>query len=107
MHNNVKAYFFYSGLTLILFCVANKLTERKIMHKDGYNLLQAYLFYEKCKKKGINVSASKLTKKDKALLVELAEPYDYCNGFSENQIVELYNQGREVILTNQKYNKKG
>ena len=102
----VISHYVYSGLFLLLFCIVNKMTEKKIMCKDGYNLLQAYLFYEKCRKNGVRSSPQKLKKSDKVLIIELAKAYDYCKDFTDEQVVELYSQGRSVINSEEKTKKE-
>lgn len=105
---NRGIYFIFSGATLVLFCVMNKLTEKKIRCEDGYNLLQAYFFYLRCEKQGIDVRATKIKEKEILVLADVASGYDYCKGFCESQLKELYRHGREAkILLGEKKGRKG
>lgn len=93
---NKMFYYIFSGSFLILFCVFNKVSERKILCSDGYNLLQAYFFYTKCERRGVSVKASKLSGEDMKIISEVAGGYDYSKGFDENKLKELYRNGREA-----------
>ena len=95
---NRGIYFIYSGTALVLFCIANKLTEKKIRCNDGYNLLQAYLFYKKCEKHGINIKTSKLKATELSVISDIASDYDYCKEFNETQLKNLYEHGRETCM---------
>ncbi len=95
---NRIGYYIVSGVTLGLFCVFNRLTEKKIRSKDGYNMLQAYLFYRRCQKNGLDVKVSKIKSEELSLISNLASGYDYCASFGEAQLKELYGCGREVKL---------
>lgn len=66
------------------------------MCEDGYNLMQAYLFYNKCKKNGITPSPQKLTKKEIEHIVELASSYDFSKDFDSVQAKNLYKNGYNV-----------
>jgi hypothetical protein len=91
-----ELYLSCSIICIILFCIANRVTDKKIQCKDGYNLFQAYLFYKKCNRAGVKAKASKLKKNDLQIIADVAKKYDYCKNFTDEQLKELYRRGEEI-----------
>jgi hypothetical protein len=89
-------YLAISTICLVLFCVTNRVADKKIRCKDGYNLFQAFLFYKKCNKKGVTTKANKLKKNDMQIISDIAKKYDYCKNFTDDQLKELYRCGEEI-----------
>lgn len=63
------------------------------MFEDGYNLMQAYLFYKKCNRKGITATPEKLNRKQADQILELALQYDYSKDFDLEKAKNLYKNG--------------
>ena len=81
-------FYIFSGGFLILFCVINRLSEKKIRCADGYNLLQAYTFYLKCEKKGVSVKFTKIKDSDMQVISSIASGYEFTS-LDANSILEL------------------
>jgi hypothetical protein len=96
---NRGIYFIYSGIALVLFCVVNKLTEKNIRCDEGYNLLQACLFYLRCEKNGISIKVGKIKDEDMKIISSVASAYDFCEKFTDAQLKELYRLGRETAVS--------
>ena len=92
-------YYIFSGAFLTVFCIVNKYYEKKIECVDGYNLLQAYLFYLRCEKNGISIKAGKIKDEDMKIISSVALAYDFCEKFTDAQLKELYRLGRETAVS--------
>ncbi len=92
----IMSYFLISAISFVIFAISNKSAAKGIACKDGYNLVQALLFYKRCLKNNLNKKPSKLTQSDILKIKAIAAEYEYSADFNNKQLQQLYTDGYET-----------
>jgi len=79
---------------VVLFCILYSCCIRRTTLSEGYTLIQAFLFYRKCKQ--IGVDSSDPTEKNIEILRRITKDQGFTKDLDEEGLQKLYQIGKEV-----------
>lgn len=91
-----KNMYFICLAMLIIFCIFYSSSNKKILCEDGYNWIQAYFFYKKCRAKGVKSKPHRIRKTEVEMILEVTKEFDFCRNFDCDKAVKIYEVGYEV-----------
>lgn len=90
---SVAALYFLIA-TIIAFSVLYRISIKNLTFPDGYSMIEAMIFQIKCDKQTTKKSnhGVKLQK----IINDIAKKYDFCDGLTDVQIMNLYKTGKQA-----------
>ena len=84
------------ALLLVVCGASYYVVNKKVTCDDGYTFIQAYFFYKKCLKEGVNPEPSRIDSNDLKIICDMIKKYDYCEGFDTDKAKGLFTIGYDV-----------
>ena len=98
-HSIQISYYIFSTVFLIAFCIYYKLVSKRIACDEGYNLIQAYIFYKKCVKTGVIHKSKGFEEAELKTLMKVASEYDFAKKYDLHTIKKMYLNGYKTEKT--------
>lgn len=94
--SNELIYFLISAALIIIFILLYSITNKKITCEDKYTVVQAFFFYEKCKKAGVENFSGELSDAQKKSLDAVFAEHQYAKDFDNEKLQKLFDVGLAV-----------